>query len=220
VGGASFNDIVTSLNTAAAGYATFALDGSGNLTMTPASAGASLEVKNDTTARGATGVSLSQFFGMGSAARQNQAASLAIRSDIASNSSKMALAQLDLTSTTVAGDTVLGISDNRGALALAGIANTSMTWPATGGLSSGAMSIGDYVAQIMGAQSDLKNAADAEMAFRSDVSEEVNARRTSVEGVNLDEELSNMMVFQQAYNASARLMTTVQQMFDTLLDVV
>ncbi|MBL9098396.1 MAG: flagellar hook-associated protein FlgK [Alphaproteobacteria bacterium] len=220
VGGASFNDIVTSLNTAAAGYATFALDGSGNLTMTPASAGARLEVKNDTTVRGATGVSLSQFFGMGSAARQNQAASLAVRSDIASNSSKMALAQLDLSSTTVVGDTVLGISDNRGALALAAIANASMTWPATGGLSSGAMSIGDYVAQIMGAQSDLKNAADSEMAFRSDVSEEVNARRTSVEGVNLDEELSNMMVFQQAYNASARLMTTVQQMFDTLLDVV
>lgn len=220
VGGASFNDIVTSLNTAAAGYATFALDSTGKLTMTPASAGARLEVKNDTTVRGATGLSLSQFFGMGSAARQNQAASLAVRSDIASNSSKMALAQLDLSSTTVVGDTVLGISDNRGALALAAIANASMTWPATGGLSSGAMSIGDYVAQIMGAQSDLKNAADAEKAFRSDVSEEVNARRTSVEGVNLDEELSNMMVFQQAYNASARLMTTVQQMFDTLLDVV
>ena len=46
------------------------------------------------------------------------------------------------------------------------------------------------------------------------------ARRTSVEGVNLDEELANMMVFQQAYNAAARLMTTVQQMYDTLLEVV
>jgi flagellar hook-associated protein 1 FlgK len=82
------------------------------------------------------------------------------------------------------------------------------------------MSLGDYVAQIMGAQSDLKNAADAEVSYRSDVSEEVAARRTSVEGVNLDEELANMMVFQQAYNAAARLMTTVQQMYDTLLEVV
>jgi flagellar hook-associated protein 1 FlgK len=161
-----------------------------------------------------------QFFGMTSAMRQTQASSLAIRSDIAANSSKMALAQLDLSATSVVGDTVLGISDNRGALRLAAIGNASMTWPATGGLASGAMSIGDYVAQIMGAQSDLKNAADSELTYRQDVSEEVSVRRASVEGVNLDEELSNMMIFQQAYNASARLITVVQQMYDTLLDVV
>jgi flagellar hook-associated protein 1 FlgK len=188
--------------------------------MTPVSAGARLEVKNDTTTRGTTGVSLTQFFGMGSGARMNQAAGLAVRSDIAANSSKMALAQLDLSSTTVVGDTVLGISDNRGALRLAQIANTSITWPASGGLASGSMSIGDYVAQLMGAQSDLKNAADAEVEYRTDVHQEVSARRSAVEGVNLDEELANMMVFQQAYNASARLMTTVQQMYDTLLEVV
>ena len=220
VGGSTFSDIVTSLNSAAAGSATFALDANGTLTMTPASLGARLEVKNDTTTRGATGVSLTQFFGMGSAARQNQAASLAVRSDVAANSSKMALAQLDLSSTTVVGDTVLGVSDNRGALRLAAIANSSMTWPATGGLASGTMSLGDYIAQIMGGQSDLKNAADAEVSYRSDVSEEVQARRSAVEGVNMDEELANMMIFQQAYNAAARLLTTVQQMYDTLLDVV
>jgi len=220
VGGSTFSDIVTSLNTAAGGAATFALDANGNLTMTPASTGARLEIKNDTTTRGATGVTLTQFFGMGSAARMNQAMSLAVRSDIALNSSKMALAQLDLSATTVVGDTVLGVSDNRGALQLAAITNNSVTWPATGGLASGTMSLGDYVAQIMGAQSDLKNAADAEVTYRGDVNEEVAARRTAVEGVNLDEELANMMVFQQAYNAAARLMTTVQQMYDTLLEVV
>lgn len=218
--GTTFDDIVTSLNTAAAGAATFALDANGQLTMTPASPGARLEVRNDTTTRGATGVSIVQFFGMTSAMRQNQATSLAIRSDIAANSSKMALAQLDLSPASVVGDTVLGISDNRGAQRLAAIGNASMTWPSTGGLASGSMSIGDYVAQIMGAQSDLKNAADAEQTYRQDVSEEVSVRRASVEGVNLDEELANMMIFQQAYNASARLITVVQQMYDTLLDVV
>jgi flagellar hook-associated protein FlgK len=29
-----------------------------------------------------------------------------------------------------------------------------------------------------------------------------------------------MMIYQQAYNASARIMTVVQQMFDTLLQAV
>ena len=222
IGGATFNDIVSSLNAAAGGFATFALDASGNLKMTPAGAyaGARLEVTNDTTTRGATGVSLSQFFGLGSAMRMNQAAALGVRSDIAANGARMALAQLDLSPTTVVGDPVLGISDNRGALKLANIANGSLAWAAAGNLGSGSMSIGDYVAQVMAAQSDLANSASAELDYRQDVQQEVDTRRASVEGVNLDEELSNMMVFQQAYNASARLMTVVQQMYDTLLDVV
>lgn len=222
MGGSTFNDVISTLNTQAGGAATFSLDANGNLQMTPAAAypGARLEVTNDTTTRGATGVSLTQFFGMGTAMRQNQAFGLAVRSDIAVNSSKMALAQLDLSSTTAVGDTVLGISDNRGALRLAAVANSSFTWPASGGLASGNMSIADYVAQIMGSQSDMANAAESERIYRQDVSEEVQSRRTSVEGVNLDEELSNMMIFQQAYNASARLMTTVQQMYETLLSVV
>lgn len=222
IAGASFNDIVTDLNTAAGGFATFALDASGNLTMTPAGAyaGARLEVTNDTTARGATGVSLSQFFGLGSAMRMNQAASLAVRSDIAANGARLALAQLDLSPTTAVGDTVLGVGDNRGALRLAGITSGSLAWPAAGNLASGSMSIGDYVAQVMAAQADLLNTASNDRDYRQDVQQEADARRASLEGVNLDEELSNMMVYQQAYNASARLMTVVQQMYDTLLDVV
>lgn len=222
MGGSSFNDIVSNLNTQAGGAATFSLDANGKLVMTPSAStpNARLEVTNDTTARGATGISLTQFFGMGTAMRQNQALNLAVRSDINVNSSKMALARLDLSPTTAVGDTVLGISDNRGALRLAAVANNSFTWPQSGQLASGSMSIAEYVSQFVGAQADMANAAESERVYRQDVSEEVNARRTAAEGVNLDEELSNMMVFQQAYNASARLMTTVQQMYETLLNVI
>jgi flagellar hook-associated protein 1 FlgK len=37
-------------------------------------------------------------------------------------------------------------------------------------------------------------------------------------GVNIDEEMTNMLQFERAYQASARLMTTIDQMFQTLLD--
>lgn len=222
VGGTTVNDMITSLNTAAGGMATFALDANGQMTMTPAGAypGARLEVTNDTTARGTTGLSMSQFFGLGTAMRQNQAAALSVRSDITTNAAKLGLAQLDLLPTTSPGDVVLGVSDNRGALRLAGIANANYSWSAAGGLGSGTMSIGDYVAQVMGSQSDMLNSVKADQIYRQDVSEEIATRKSSIEGVNIDEELSNMMVFQQAYNASARLMSVVQQMYDTLFEVV
>ncbi|MCW3173588.1 flagellar hook-associated protein FlgK [Shewanella subflava] len=45
-------------------------------------------------------------------------------------------------------------------------------------------------------------------------------RVQSESGVNLDEEAANLMRFQQSYQASARIMTTAQQLFDTLISSV
>ena len=49
---------------------------------------------------------------------------------------------------------------------------------------------------------------------------EVEERAIQHEGVNLDEELAAMMMFQQAYNAGARLITTAQKLMDELLDLL
>ena len=42
----------------------------------------------------------------------------------------------------------------------------------------------------------------------------------SVSGVSLDEEAANLVRFQQSYAASARLLNTAQEMFDTILSMV
>ncbi len=44
------------------------------------------------------------------------------------------------------------------------------------------------------------------------------AERESISGVNLDEEAANLIRFQQAYQASARVVQTAQTIFQTLLD--
>ena len=36
-------------------------------------------------------------------------------------------------------------------------------------------------------------------------------------GVNIDEELMNLMKYQTAYNANAKIISTIDQMLDTLL---
>jgi flagellar hook-associated protein 1 len=46
----------------------------------------------------------------------------------------------------------------------------------------------------------------------------VDDRRTSVAGVSLDEEMANMVRFQRGYQASARAMSTVDEMLDTLIN--
>ena len=46
------------------------------------------------------------------------------------------------------------------------------------------------------------------------------ARRSEIAGVNLDEELTRLVLYQQAYGASARLLAVTDQMFSELLAVV
>ena len=150
----------------------------------------------------------------------NQAAGLSIRSDIAANGQNLALAKLDLNPSTAVGDVVLGVGDNRGALGLAAVANASFTWPAAGGFGSSSMSLNDFTARIMATQASLASSAKADQTYRNDVKTEVTARQSSLESVNLDDELSNMMTYQQAYNASARMLTTVQAMYDALMKAV
>ena len=46
---------------------------------------------------------------------------------------------------------------------------------------------------------------------------EAKSRRSSYEGVNLDEELVKLTTYQQAFNASARMIQAAKDMYDVLL---
>jgi flagellar hook-associated protein 1 FlgK len=65
-------------------------------------------------------------------------------------------------------------------------------------------------AQSATAQKNLKN-ADA-------LVELATTRRDQVSGVSMDEEMSNMLRFQNAYNASARVMTAMDELLDQLIN--
>ncbi len=45
---------------------------------------------------------------------------------------------------------------------------------------------------------------------------QLNSQRESISGVSLDEEMVNLIKFQQAYAASARMITVIEEMFDVL----
>ncbi len=53
---------------------------------------------------------------------------------------------------------------------------------------------------------------------QEDIVEQVVQWRTSVAGVNWDEELTNMIMFQQGYSACSRCLTTMDEMLDRLIN--
>ena len=66
----------------------------------------------------------------------------------------------------------------------------------------------------------FRSAADAERAFdnASVLAEELDFQKAGISGVNLDEEMAYLLELQQAYATSARLLTTADEMLQTLLN--
>jgi flagellar hook-associated protein 1 FlgK len=56
------------------------------------------------------------------------------------------------------------------------------------------------------------------LGIQSVVTANVDASRESVAGVNLDEEMSNMLQFQHAYSAAARMVTAIDEVLDVLIN--
>jgi len=98
-----------------------------------------------------------------------------------------------------------GANDASGAAALAALAT-----------SPEANAAGELVARI---GADAKSASAAAASDRA-YADELQSRLASASGVNLDEELSNLILYQRAYGANARVIAAVDELWRTLLDVL
>ncbi|HST56896.1 MAG TPA: flagellar hook-associated protein FlgK [Solirubrobacteraceae bacterium] len=74
-----------------------------------------------------------------------------------------------------------------------------------------------YAALVAQVGSDVLTAQDNQTNSQSLVSA-IDDQRQSVSGVSLDEEMTNLISFQRGYQASARTLTTMDSMLDTLIN--
>ena len=138
-----------------------------------------------------------------------------MRADIQADPSKLALAAW-----TPTGKPPLSAGDGAGADALAQAANTPVGFAAVGGASAVRTTLSNY-ASAFGASTARAAASAGDAATSATaVKTEADTRRSSTEGVDIDQELVNLTTYQQAYSASARLIQAVKDVYDALLNIV
>jgi flagellar hook-associated protein 1 FlgK len=189
----TLSDLAASLNTIP-GFSASVVDGTLQMGATPP---ASFTFANDTsgvlTALGVNGL----FTG-------SDAGSMGVSQDIIDNPGWLTSGySLD----------VLETGDNSAALAMAEVRNGDF-------LEGGAATINDYyegtIAQVgVDAQANLQ-ALEVERSFVNDF----EARRQEVSGVSLDEEVTNLLMFQRAFEASARVITVADTMLNSLIGIL
>jgi flagellar hook-associated protein 1 FlgK len=218
-------DIINDLNAAGTGlggFVTFSLDANGKITATSTNSFAKykIEVKQDNTDRGGTGVPFTTLFGVGDHTQTDQARNMALRSSVKGNPQALALGKLDITGATVVGDIVLTESDNRGAIALQGLQDKTIGFSRAGGLEAMTTTLGNYASTVLADAGNRAALSESMAQSNEQLRVEINSRIESVQAVNLDEELANMMLYQQSYNAAARLISASEEIFDALLRAV
>lgn len=222
VPGGDMNALLGALNSASTGvglYGQFSLDANGALTFAGSPpTNAVMAVVQDNTQRGTGGPSISELFGLGVAQRSARAGRYAVDQDIQSDPMKLAFARLDLG--VAAGQPALRPGDGKGALALAAAGEVATRFKAAGSLGDVTMTLSRYASEFGGAIGREAAAAETRKQSAAAVQSEAVARRQAVEGVNLDEELVRLTTYQQAFNASARMIQASKDLFDILANLI
>ncbi len=142
------------------------------------------------------------------------ASTMAIREDIVATPELVASARMRDS------DGGLSLFDNRNAIALSELATADVAFNAAGDIGATSTTLTGYYNDINGTLAvELANANNRQ-EFVQKVYDDISERIANTSGVNMDEELANMMLFQNAFQASARVITTIDELYDTLLQMV
>ena len=202
--------------------ATASVNSSGQLVITADNAANGIAINERTSAEASTTFGFSHYFGLNDLFTGDPATGLAsniaVRSDIVANPQLLARGQLS-EATLTDGTTAVTVGDNTVAQRLANKFNERLSFAASGGIPQTTTTLSGYGATILSTNANLAaNVAD-DLRFRKIVYQEVLNKTQSASGVNVDEELANLILFQNAYAASARMVTVVAEVMKILIEM-
>ena len=106
-----------------------------------------------------------------------------------------------------------GTVDNRNALALADVMLTTT-------VGTGGDGFGEAYSQVVQRIGVIGSEARLNASAAQALLDQSTADREAFSGVNLDEEAANLIRFEQAYNASAQVIATARDLFNSLINAV
>ncbi len=77
----------------------------------------------------------------------------------------------------------------------------------------------EYYSNIVFGIGNAVSTSSAELSSSQLILNQLNDQRGSISGVNLDEEASNMVQYQRAYDAAAHVVTTINDMLNTVINM-
>lgn len=114
------------------------------------------------------------------------------------------------------GEYFMSVADDTIAQMLASDFTSKNTFDKSGGLPIVENTFSEYAAGIISDAASLAGVNEREVKTQTALTEALQFKSDSIRGVNLDEEMADLIVFEQAFAAAARVISVIQDMMDTL----
>lgn len=105
-----------------------------------------------------------------------------------------------------------GVADGRNALLLGGLQKAKA-------LGNGSSTFNEGYAQIVSSIGNKTRQVQIASAAQTSLTQQIRAVQQSVSGVNQDEETANLLMFQQMYQANAKVIQTASTLFEAVLGI-
>ncbi len=193
-GQTTLNQIAAAINGATNVSASISSDG--RLLVNPA-AGFSLRFANDTAA-------FLPAIGLNGLFVGKSAMDMAVNSDLLNNPALLSSAYTTDLST---------VGDNAAALDMLGLRNAPF-------LDNNTQTLNQFYEGVLTFVGVRARSNEQSLQTQQAFADDFQRRRLEMQGVNLDEEVTNLLLVQRAFEASARIVTTTDRMLETLLGIV
>ena len=146
------------------------------------------------------------------------AAVIGIRSDITENANLIAAGAPDFDANK--GAYVINGASNGIANKMAEVFTSSQSFKQSGDMAQTATTISNYASTFVGNVASLTNTAQSSYEYQTALTEAISYKESQVSGVDLDEELSQLIIYQQSYAACAQVFTASREILDVLIGLV
>jgi flagellar hook-associated protein 1 FlgK len=219
--------LVAQLDADLAGYGSAAIDAEGRLSLALGGGNGIALADGDgtvavTDALGhAWSYGFAHYFGLNDllTADPDRPTELAVQADLAADPARLATALLDVEVGPPPVATLGGPGDGRGAQGLAAAFQERVTTVPRGSLGVTEATISGYASELLATTAVRASQLTAAAGTDRAMVEDLEGRVAEVSGVNMDEELARLVLYQQAYSVSARIVQITNQLFDELVEL-
>lgn len=147
------------------------------------------------------------------------AALIQVRGDIVTDPARLSRATLSTAAAPAAGDVALSPGDASVITALADRFIENSTFAAIGDVPQTTTTFAGFAGEILSVTAVSAHVTQKDMEFRASLAQELTFRTQEVSGVNIDEELRNLVLYENAYAANARLVQVADELLEILVNL-
>jgi flagellar hook-associated protein 1 FlgK len=146
------------------------------------------------------------------------ASNIKVKENITENGNLIACGSPDFDVTK--GAYTINAATNNIANKLAEVFTSTQTFKQSGDMAKTDTTIANYTSTFVGNVASLTNTAQSSYEYQSALTEAISYKEAQVSGIDIDEELSQMLIYQQSYAACAQVFTASREILDILLGLV